>query len=68
MADLRFIPLVFWHPNAVLVIHWRCGQVLGTQGGDLNVLVFISCDTVQSCQRFAVLSAAPIHLICHLFC
>jgi hypothetical protein len=35
MADLGFIPLVFWHPSTVLVIHWRCGQVLGTQGGDL---------------------------------
>jgi hypothetical protein len=24
MADLGFIPLVFWHPNTVLVIQ-RCG-------------------------------------------
>jgi hypothetical protein len=39
MADLGFIPLVFWYPNAVLVFHWRCGPVLGTQGGDLNVVL-----------------------------
>jgi hypothetical protein len=40
MADLRFIPLVFWHPNTVLVIHWRCGPVLGTQRGDFCPLLY----------------------------
>jgi hypothetical protein len=39
MADLGFIPLVFWHPNTVLVIQ-RCGPVLGTQGGDLCPLLY----------------------------
>jgi hypothetical protein len=27
MADIGFIPLVFWHPNTFLVIHWRSGPV-----------------------------------------
>jgi hypothetical protein len=40
MADLGFIPLVFWHPNTVLVIHWRCGPVLGIQGGDVCPLLY----------------------------
>jgi hypothetical protein len=40
MADLGFIPLFFWDPNTVLVIHWRCGPVLGTQGGDLCPLLY----------------------------
>jgi hypothetical protein len=40
MADLVFIPLIVWHPNTVLVIHWRCGPVLGTQRGDLCLLLY----------------------------
>jgi hypothetical protein len=40
MADLGFIPLAFWHPNTVLVIHWRCGPVLGIQGGDVCPLLY----------------------------
>jgi hypothetical protein len=39
IQDLGFIPLVFWHPKTVLVIHWRCGPVLGAQGGDLCPLL-----------------------------
>jgi hypothetical protein len=54
MADLGFIPLVFWHPNTVLVIRWRCGPVLGTQGGDLCPLLYslvgILCSSY--CWRF----------------
>jgi hypothetical protein len=39
MTDLGFIPLVFWQHNTVLVVHERCGPVLGTQGGDLCPLL-----------------------------
>jgi hypothetical protein len=61
MADLGFIPLVFWHPNTVLVIHWSCVPVLGTQGGDLCPLLYsvvmvedfdaveVCCETVMAC-------------------
>jgi hypothetical protein len=50
MADVGFIPLVFWHPNTVLVICWRCGPVLGTRGGDLCPLLYSPvCKLCSSC-------------------
>jgi hypothetical protein len=39
MADLRFIPLIVWHPNTTLIVLWRYGPVLGTVGGDLCPLL-----------------------------
>jgi hypothetical protein len=35
MADLGFIPLVFWHPSTGLTILERYGPILGTEGGEL---------------------------------
>jgi hypothetical protein len=34
--------LIFWHPNTASVILYRCGPVLGTQGGDLCPLLCYS--------------------------
>jgi len=39
MADLGFIPLIFWHPNTALIVLYRYGPVLCTQGGDLCPLL-----------------------------
>jgi len=40
MADLGFIPLVFWHPSTALIVLWRFDPVLGTGGGELCPLLY----------------------------
>jgi len=40
MADLGFIPLVFWHPSAALIVLWRFDPVLGTGGGEICPLLY----------------------------
>jgi hypothetical protein len=44
MADLGFIPLVFWHPSITLIVLWRFGPVLGIGGdGFCPLLYFFVC-------------------------
>jgi len=40
MADLGFIPLVFWHPSTAVIVLWRFDPVLGTGGGERPLLYF----------------------------
>jgi hypothetical protein len=46
MADLGFIPLVFWHPSTTLTILERYGPIFGTERGELCPL---------SCSLFCIL-------------
>jgi len=61
MADLGFIPLIFWHPTTALIVPWRFDPVLGTGGGDLcPLLYFFVCILSSTCfgQQFCPLSGA----------
>jgi hypothetical protein len=40
MADLEFIPLVFWHPSTALIVLYSFDPVLGTGGDGLCSLLY----------------------------
>jgi hypothetical protein len=40
MADLGFIPLVFWHPSTALIVLEKFDPVLGTGGDELCPLLY----------------------------